>query len=67
STERLSQECSRASPSFMPKRKPSFSIETTGRNAECPCGSGKKFKQCCGKDEAPQEEAPQEDAPKEEI
>ncbi len=34
----------------LPKRKPSFSIETTGRNAPCPCGSGKKFKQCCGKD-----------------
>ncbi len=29
----------------LPKRKPSFSIETTGRNAPCPCGSGKKFKQ----------------------
>jgi len=35
----------------LPKRKPSFSIETTGRNAPCPCGSGKKFKQCCGKEE----------------
>ena len=34
----------------LPKRKPSFSIETTGRNAACPCGSGKKFKQCCGKE-----------------
>lgn len=22
-----------------------------GRNDPCPCGSGKKFKQCCGKDE----------------
>jgi len=20
-----------------------------GRNAKCPCGSGKKFKKCCGK------------------
>lgn len=20
-----------------------------GRNSECPCGSGKKFKQCCGR------------------
>ncbi|MHC4065055.1 MAG: SEC-C metal-binding domain-containing protein [Planctomycetota bacterium] len=20
-----------------------------GRNAPCPCGSGKKFKQCCGR------------------
>jgi len=34
----------------LPKRKPSFSIETSGRNALCPCGSGKKFKQCCGKE-----------------
>ncbi|MBG7607387.1 MAG: preprotein translocase subunit SecA [Verrucomicrobia bacterium] len=34
----------------LPKRKPSFSIETTGRNAPCPCGSGKKYKQCCGKE-----------------
>ncbi|KAB2639020.1 MAG: hypothetical protein DVB25_06540 [Verrucomicrobia bacterium] len=34
-----------------PKRKPSFAIETTGRNAPCPCGSGKKYKQCHGKDE----------------
>jgi len=23
----------------------------TGRNAACPCGSGKKFKRCCGKRE----------------
>ncbi|WP_411826723.1 preprotein translocase subunit SecA [Luteolibacter sp. AS25] len=35
----------------LPRRKPSFSIETTGRNAPCPCGSGKKFKNCCGKEE----------------
>jgi uncharacterized protein len=27
-----------------PYRKP----ETPGRNDACPCGSGKKFKQCCG-------------------
>jgi preprotein translocase subunit SecA len=36
----------------LPKRKPSFDISTSGRNAPCPCGSGKKFKQCCGKEEA---------------
>jgi preprotein translocase subunit SecA len=34
----------------LPKRKPSFDIANSGRNAPCPCGSGKKFKQCCGKD-----------------
>ena len=35
----------------LPKRKPSFAIESSGRNAPCPCGSGKKFKNCCGKEE----------------
>ena len=25
-----------------------------GRNDPCPCGSGKKYKQCCGKPEAPE-------------
>ncbi|MCW1883500.1 preprotein translocase subunit SecA [Luteolibacter flavescens] len=40
----------------LPKRRPpSFNIgdtssESTNRNAPCPCGSGKKFKQCCGKE-----------------
>jgi preprotein translocase subunit SecA len=34
----------------LPKRKPSFSIESAGRNAPCPCGSGKKFKNCCGRE-----------------
>ena len=34
----------------LPKRKPSFSIESSGRNATCPCGSGKKYKNCCGRE-----------------
>ena len=35
----------------LPKRRPpSFDIDQLGRNAPCPCGSGKKFKQCCGKE-----------------
>jgi len=35
----------------LPKRRPpSFDIETKGRNALCPCGSGKKYKQCCGRE-----------------
>ncbi|MEM1082524.1 MAG: preprotein translocase subunit SecA [Verrucomicrobiota bacterium] len=34
----------------LPKRKaPSFNVESVGRNAPCPCGSGKKYKQCCGR------------------
>lgn len=45
----------------LPKRKPSFSIENTGRNAPCPCGSGKKFKECCGKDEEQPQQAPTQD------
>ena len=24
--------------------------QKVGRNDECPCGSGKKYKKCCGKD-----------------
>ncbi len=24
-------------------------VKKPGRNAPCPCGSGKKFKQCCGR------------------
>ncbi len=31
-----------------PKRKPKKS-KKIGRNEPCPCGSGKKYKQCCGK------------------
>ena len=29
-----------------------------GRNDPCPCGSGKKYKQCCGRGDASQEVAP---------
>ena len=32
-----------------PKRKPVKSEKKVGRNDPCPCGSGKKYKQCCGK------------------
>ena len=31
------------------KAKPKKSDKKTGRNEPCPCGSGKKYKQCCGK------------------
>jgi len=30
----------------LPKRRP---IAKVGRNEPCSCGSGKKFKQCCGR------------------
>ncbi|MDY7109772.1 MAG: SEC-C metal-binding domain-containing protein, partial [Planctomycetota bacterium] len=33
------------------KRKPQpvRAAPTVGRNEPCPCGSGKKYKHCCGK------------------
>jgi len=31
------------------KRKPQIANRKTKRNEPCPCGSGKKYKQCCGK------------------
>ena len=31
------------------KPTPVKAIKKVGRNEECPCGSGKKYKQCCGK------------------
>ncbi|MFN7684130.1 MAG: SEC-C metal-binding domain-containing protein, partial [Oligoflexia bacterium] len=27
--------------------------KSVGRNEPCPCGSGSKYKRCCGKDAAP--------------
>ena len=33
-----------------PKKKPVRKAQKKiGRNAPCPCGSGKKYKQCCGR------------------
>lgn len=29
--------------------QPLVNVDKIGRNAPCPCGSGKKYKQCCGK------------------
>ena len=33
----------------IPKPAPIQITEKVGRNEPCPCGSGKKFKNCCGK------------------
>ena len=33
-----------------PKRKPIVKKNKVGRNDPCPCGSGKKYKKCCGRD-----------------
>ena len=37
---------------FYGPSEPVRAEKKTGRNAPCPCGSGKKFKQCCLKKEA---------------
>jgi preprotein translocase subunit SecA len=31
-----------------PQRPAQREVEKIGRNADCPCGSGKKYKKCCG-------------------
>ncbi len=31
-----------------PKQKPAVAVAEAGRNDPCPCGSGKKYKKCCG-------------------
>ena len=38
-----------ASPSDLAYNSPVVKERTVGRNEPCPCGSGKKFKHCCGK------------------
>ena len=38
-----------ASPSDLADNSPVVKERTVGRNEPCPCGSGKKFKHCCGK------------------
>jgi preprotein translocase subunit SecA len=36
-------------PTPPPRNKPApREVDKVGRNADCPCGSGKKFKKCCG-------------------
>ncbi len=38
----------RSLPSNQPAAAPIVGKQRIGRNAPCPCGSGKKFKKCCG-------------------
>jgi SWIM/SEC-C metal-binding protein len=35
-----------------PRKSASGSEPRIGRNEPCPCGSGKKYKKCCGRDKA---------------
>ncbi|WP_367185602.1 SEC-C metal-binding domain-containing protein [Mesorhizobium ventifaucium] len=32
----------------IPSRQAAVSLQKTGRNERCPCGSGKKYKRCHG-------------------
>jgi len=32
-----------------PPKQPAHAEDTTNRNEPCPCGSGKKYKKCCGR------------------
>ncbi len=38
-----------SSTAVKPKRKPVVRAKKPGRNEPCPCGSGKKYKNCCGR------------------
>ena len=33
------------------KKTPKRAMKKPGRNDPCPCGSGKKYKKCCGRNE----------------
>ena len=33
----------------LPEKQPARSAAAPGRNDVCPCGSGKKYKHCCGR------------------
>ena len=41
----------REAPREMPKKVHDSSGNKVGRNSPCPCGSGKKFKNCCGQEQ----------------
>lgn len=53
----IETDLARAAEQFHPKEEEEDEVNTPsriqkiGRNDPCPCGSGKKYKQCCGKNE----------------
>ena len=48
-TNNVTNLMTNASGEDTPKRKPVKAEKKIGRNDPCPCGSGKKYKNCCGK------------------
>ncbi|AZO94081.1 preprotein translocase subunit SecA [Halocella sp. SP3-1] len=49
SSEQSSGRGKRSSREQDKKRQPVVKVEKPGRNDPCPCGSGKKYKKCCGR------------------
>jgi preprotein translocase subunit SecA len=47
--KKMQAESGNASKSEEVKQKPIINNDKVGRNDPCPCGSGKKYKKCCGK------------------
>ena len=45
------ERASRAGNTGEGARKPVRAAKKVGRNEPCPCGSGKKYKNCCGRNE----------------
>lgn len=48
--KRVSKETSHAQKNMSSEQKTVIKGKKIGRNDPCPCGSGKKYKKCCGKD-----------------
>ena len=49
-TQRAMDQAARQQTGERPKPQPVHVEKKVGRNDPCPCGSGKKYKNCCGKD-----------------
>ncbi len=50
-TQRAMDQASRQQTGERPKPQPVHVEKKVGRNDPCPCGSGKKYKNCCGRNE----------------
>jgi len=51
STQRAMDQAARQQTGERPKPQPVHVEKKVGPNDPCPCGSGKKYKKCCGRDE----------------
>ena len=51
-TQRAMDQAARQQTGERPKPQPVHVEKKVGRNDPCPCGSGKKYKNCCGRNEA---------------